>query len=135
MSDFWMQREAQRRQVAENSARLAFAWAVATTTGQGSMAFDKVLDFGLAFAERPMVSYGFIINNRTDFEDDNDGSNPIVPISSGSVYEWVQDGRGLYIGAYGCVNVICDDVIELEHHFGFSGLAIKDIGSGWNPTD
>lgn len=131
MSEWWLEREATRQQVGENASRQAFAWGTTTTTGQGQIAYDEPIDFGVAFAEKPMVSYGLELLNRTDFEDDaNDGTfQRYVPYASGCVFEWVVDGRGLYVGAYVAVRVISDDAVEIEHHFGFTGLAIKDIGS------
>lgn len=126
-------REAWREQVAENSARLAFAWGTAITTGQGSIALEDDIQFGIAFVEKPMVSYGYELLNRTDFEADDDTEiNPVIPNAAGCVYEWDIDGRGLYVGAHVAVNVIGDDVIEIEHHFGFTGVAIKDLDAGGN---
>lgn len=131
MGEWWLEREALRQQVGENSARLAFAWGSATTTGHGQIVYDTPIDFGLAFVEKPMVSYGFELTNRSDFvDDDGDGPDRYVPISSGCVFDWIVDARGLYIGAYVAVRLVCDTTIEIEHHFGFTGLAIKDIGNG-----
>jgi hypothetical protein len=128
--DVFYEREAWKQQVGENSGRLAFAWGTTTTTGQGEMAYEEVIQFGLAFIEKPMFSYGFELLNRTDFEDDDGGEAPKIPYANGCVYEWDVDGRGLYIGAHVAVTVYCDDVIEIEHHYGFTGLAIKDLDSG-----
>lgn len=130
MTQWWLERESLREQVGENAARLAFAWGTTTTTGQGQIVYDTALDFGLAFAEKPMVAYGFELLNRTDFEDDEDGPDRAVPISSGCVFDWIVDARGMWVGAFVAVYVYCDDEIQIEHHFTFSGLAIKDFDNG-----
>lgn len=131
----YLARETWRQQVGENSARMAFAWGTSTTQGQGGVAHPEVIDFGLAFAEKPMFSYGFELLNRTDFEADNDTDvDPPIPTSTGCVYQWKVDPRGMYIGAHVAVYVVSDDAIKIEHHFGFVGLAIKDLTSGTNLT-
>lgn len=127
----YLEREAWRQQVGENSARLAFAWGTGESAGAGGKAFDKVIDFGLAFAEKPMFSYGFEVLNMKDFDADSDeADDPLIPVSTGFVFDWLTDGRGFYRGAQVGVMVYGETTVEIEHHFGFTGLAIKDLGSG-----
>lgn len=129
--DGFVERERWRQQVGENAARMAFAWGVATTTGQGHVVLNRVIDFGLAFAEKPMIAYGWEILNRSDFTADTAGGATLpVPFCSGGVYQWKVDGRGLYVGAHVAVAIYCDDTIQIEHHWTFTGTAIKDLGSG-----
>lgn len=123
----YLDREAWVKQVQENSARLAWAWGTATTTGAGQKPFEKIINFGLAFTEKPHFSYGYELLNRTDFEDDDGGNDLPVPRSTGCVYMWRVDGRGLYTGAHVAVNIVSDKAIQIEHHFSFAGIAIKDL--------
>lgn len=117
----WLDRERWREQNAENSARLAFAWGVSTTTGPGAQVHDKAIKFGLTFVEKPMFSYGFIIVSSDDFD------AGYFPDSKGFVTDWEQDGRGLYVGAHVGVNVMCLAGDVIEHHFEFKGTALKDV--------
>lgn len=122
MTDY--EREAKRQQVAENSGRLAFAYGQSTTTGSGQLVHPEQIDFGCTFVERPMFSYGFVvIETEVAFDDDA----AYFPASSGFVFEYQQDERGLYIGAHVGVRVDAGDNDVLEHHFTFQGIAIKDL--------
>lgn len=124
--NYWIEREAWRGQVAENSGRLAFAWGTSTTTGAGGLVHDKQIDFGLSFVEKPMFQYGFEVLNKIDYKDPND----IVPSSSGFVFDWTMSATGLYTGAHVGVYTYCNDDTEIEHHFGFIGVGIKVVGNG-----
>lgn len=119
MTDRLLARESWREQVAENSARLAFAWGTSTTTGPGAQVHEKSIDFGLTFVEKPMFAYGFVAID-VDFE-------TYFPQSVGFVTGWEQDARGLYIGAHVGVNVLTSAGDILEHHFSFIGTGMKDI--------
>lgn len=100
MTDY--DREQQRDQLAENKARPAWAYGSATTTGVGSKLFARRINFGVTFYEKPMMSYGYEIV-------DADTDATVQPQCTGFVYDWVQDERGNYIGAYVGVNVsLCD---------------------------
>lgn len=122
MSDRMIQRESWRDQVAENSARLAFAWGTSTTTGPGAEVHDKSITFQLTFVEKPMFAYGFVVVSSAD-----DFAAGIFPQSAGFVTGWEQDARGLYIGAHVGVNVLAQALDVLEHHFSFIGTGMKDI--------
>jgi hypothetical protein len=119
-----IERESWRIQVAENSARLAFAWGVSTTTGSGGLVHDQDVQFGLAYPEQPMFSYGcVIISTEIDLNDDD----APVPSSTGFVAGWQIDERGLYVGANVGVTVIAQAEDVLEHHFTFTGIGMKDL--------
>lgn len=131
----------------ENSARLAQSYAEFTTTGLGSIQHNKRVKFGTTFVEKPHVSYGCIvdINDLADKQDLEDEDLVILPLCTGYVTEWDQDDRGFYTGCWIAVRVYyptelssgstpveiipCEDP-EVEHHFTFSAIAMKDI-----PTD
>jgi hypothetical protein len=120
-------RRAQIAAVAENSARLAFAYGDYNTTGLGQFAFNEQVSFDLAFIERPFMSYGYVY----DF-DDND-SVVLYPRATGFVWDWHVNTKGLYVGASVGVCVDTPAVVNpapsfaLEHHFSFAGLAMKVI--------
>lgn len=122
----YINREAWKSQIAENGARLAWAWGSANTTGQGQVVFEDIIEFGLAFTAKPHFSYGCEVLNRSDFVDDS-GNAQVVPTASGCVYEWRKDSRDLYTGAWVAVNVVADGTIRIDHHFTFVGVAIKDL--------
>jgi hypothetical protein len=134
--DRHIQREGWRGQTRENSARLAWAWDTFETTGTGSTASDRAINFGLAFTQKPMFSYGYELLNRVDFEDDDDLVEVLYPASTGFVYLWKQNAAGLYVGAYVGMTVfdgpgggvLIDPDIQIEHHFTFCGIAMKDVG-------
>jgi hypothetical protein len=126
-----MERESWRAQVNENSARLAYAWGVTTTTGVGSLAHEDEIDFGLTFIEQPMVSYGTVVTNQIEWEPDDTDSLLQMPGATGFVFSWRQDPRGFYVGAHVGVTVTGGELdVELEHHFTFMGIAMKDVTSG-----
>lgn len=128
-----LEREAWRRQTNENSARLAYAWGVSTSTGVGDLSHEDAVEFGITFLEKPMFSYGCVLVGRTDWEDDEGGADVAMPTSTGFVYDWRIDGRGFYTGALVGVTVLAGDTaVSLEHHFTFMGVAIKDLDADAN---
>lgn len=124
---------------AENSARLAHAYAQFTTTGQGTQHYSKRIDFGLTFIEKPIVAYGSECD--TDelaivLEVDSEEDPPELPLSSGFVTQWDQDERDFYVGCWIAVKVAYVTTVDLipadaaptvSHHFTFSAVAIKDV--------
>lgn len=125
MTDY--EREALRGAVAENAPRLGFAFGWASTGGTGNKAFKEHVEFGLSFFEKPTFSYGFEV---IDWDPDDD----VYPLCSAFVFEWIQDSRGYYVGAYVAVkvNVTVDDPLStaapnIEHHFTFCAKAWKDV--------
>lgn len=128
MTDY--EREALLHSVGENSARLAFAFGWATSTGSGGKAFEEHVRFGLTFIEKPVFAYGYEVQAY-------DPDEEYFPTAHAFVYEWIQDARGFYVGAYVAVQVDLPspDLLEVpapaqvEHHFTFSALAMKDVAS------
>lgn len=118
-------RRGQLTRTAENSARLAFAYATYTSSGLGQFAYPTEVRFEVAFTERPFMAYGYY------YALDGDDAVVTWPRSVGFVWDWNQDTKGLYIGA--SVAVIVDSPVvtvptpayALEHYFTFSGVAMK----------
>jgi hypothetical protein len=140
MSDYLEQRRAEVERHRENSARGAQAFAVFTATGQGSVEFPDVVDFGLTFVDQPMVSVGVVIDAdelRDALELDEDADLPI-PVITGFVTDWDRDDRDYYTGAWCAASVYFPPAYliptELEPsfdmHFTFTATAIKDIPLG-----
>lgn len=131
------ERRAEIEQHAENSARLAEAFAKFDTQGQGSVEFNERVDFGLTFVEDPFVHYGAEID--LDALDDalgnEAGAMPPLPLCSGFVTKWDQDDRGFYVGCWTAVrvwfpyesNVSLNIGVPVKHHFTFKAVAIKDV--------
>lgn len=137
-----------RREVAErhreNSARLAMAYATFTSRGQGSLQFEKRVDFGVTFIEQPMVAYGSVVDldALADITETEDSDDVILPLTSGFVVAWDQDDRDFFTGCWCAVRVhfpldlagefaVGPELLpEIKHHFTFSAVALKDI-----PTD
>lgn len=125
-------RRARQQAVAENSGRLAFCYADYTSTGLGQYAFPKAVMFDVGFVERPFMQYGYTYDGLED-EDDV----VVWPRSTGFVWDWDQDSKGLWRSAYVgvCVDtpvaVVPTPSFSLVHHFTFSGLAIKHMPNAW----
>lgn len=120
----------------ENRARIASAFGKFRTVGQGFIEFEEVLDFGLAFAEEPIVAYGTAMDlddlgERLELEADE----PVpVPLCTGMVTEWDMDDRGFYVGAwvgarvwFPAGEVPVDLNVVVEHYFTFTAIGIKDF--------
>ena len=142
---FWLDDlERQRAELdrhAENSARLAEAFARFTTTAQGSIEFGERVAFGVTFTEEPYMSYGAYID--LDELDDKMGNTPSsltpqMPLTSGFVTDWDRDDRGFYVGAWVGVRVwypyesgVSPDLdFSMSHHFSFKAVAMKDVPIG-----
>lgn len=124
--DGFLEREGWRDQTAENSARQAYAWGTARSTGAGALSYREIIDFGVLFVDKPMFSYGCELLSVEHLDD----TGAVPPVSSGFVYRWERTARGFYSGAYVLVVVSADNDTELEHHFSFTGVAAKDIPVG-----
>ena len=126
----------------ENSARLAQAYCVFVTTGQGSIQYEERVDFGLTFIEQPVVAYGsyFDLDELANELDVEDTDTVPLPSLTGLVLEWDQDDRGFYVGCWvgarvyfapdagvGMAVVPAEATPEIKHHFTFSAIAMKDI--------
>jgi len=145
MSDLFFddleRRRAETDRHAENSGRVAEAFARFTSTAQGSIEFGDRVDFGLTFIEEPYMSYGGKID-LDDLDDilGNDPSSltPPMPISSGYVTDWDRDDRGFYVGAWVGVriwypyeaNVAPEVQFSMDHHYSFKAVAFKDVPIG-----
>lgn len=126
----------------ENSARLAQAYAEFITTRSGTMQYEDRVDFGTTFVERPYVAYGCRVDTEQvadSFGAEND-EDVMLPLCTGYVTEWDEDERGFYIGCWLAVRVyypyedlsggeveLENPAVEIEHHFTFAGIAMKDI--------
>lgn len=121
----------------ENSARMAQAYAVFETTGQGTQQFEDRIDFGLTFIEKPVVSYASSIDVEAlaDLLGIEDETETPLPNTSGFVTHWDQDERDFYVGCWVAVRVnfpfydYVDPELQpdVEHHFTFSAVGMKDI--------
>lgn len=121
----------------ENSARLAQSYSIFRTTGQGTHQYEERVQFGLTFIEKPLVAYGSFcdIDELADALDIEDSDDAPLPVTAGFVVNWDQDDRDFYIGCWVGVRVnfpVNDDVdgtapVEIEHHFTFAGIGMKDI--------
>jgi hypothetical protein len=130
-------RVAEKEAIQENSARLAVASGRFTSTGQGSVEFEKRVDFGLTFIERPFVSYGTVIDldELGDLLDVPGGDSVPMPLVAGFVTSWDQDDRGFYVGAwcgarvyFAPTDLVAYDINPvIEHHFTFQAIALKDV--------
>lgn len=139
--------EAQRH--AENSARLAQSFAIFVTQGQGTLVHNKRVRFDTTFIEQPIVTYGSVVNldDLASLFDLGDSDDAPLPICSGFVTDWDRDDRDFYTGCWVAVRVHYPLILgigeeeevtavpevptdaqpEIEHHFTFAGIAMKDI--------
>jgi len=150
-NDYFADRERWNSQVAENSARGAWAWGNVHTKGWGEIVLDEPIMFGLTYTTQPIVSYGFAL------DDDNQLVDGRFPRCSGGVLRWITTPAGFYIGAHVFVTVATADPAlaaqawvdaslttlvvtppddyrtdpgyDLTHSFLFQALAIKDISA------
>ena len=133
-------RDSERERHKENAARLAFSFFSFDSTGSGSVEWADRVDFGATFVEKPYVAYGAELNLDHLAEllglDSGVDDVPDLPISTGFVTEWDQDERGFYLGCWCAVSVSVAAselpvtsfaLMEMAHHFTFSGIAIKDV--------
>lgn len=129
-------RDAERRRHRENKGRMAGVYTYASSTGQGYVEYDELIDFGLTYIEQPFVSVGHVL----DLDElrvllGMDADDPFVelPQCTGFVSQWEQDVKGNYIGAYLAVQISWgsgipfDAQVEIQHSFSFHGVAIKSI--------
>lgn len=145
LDDLDRRRERELRD-SENSARLAQAYANFTTTGLGTLQYEDRVDFGTTFIERPFVSHAAHIDmdlTSQEMQREADDDNVPLPLITGYVTEWDQDERGFYAGCWLAVRVFYPDTdliltggeldfpldpkVEIEHHFTFAAIAMKDI--------
>ena len=132
------QRRADVERHAENTARIAMAFARFSTAGIGSIEFEDRVDFGLTFIEKPFLSIGYELDldelGETLGIDEED--IPPIPIVTGLVTDWDQDERGFYVGAWvgavvyfppGAVTVPGDAQVDCEIHYTFTAIAMKDV--------
>lgn len=140
--EFYEEQEYRRQEIdrhKENAARLAQAYAEFDTAGQGSIEFEKRVDFGLTFIEKPYISYGAIIDlDALDGllgKESEDNGMPPLPLCSGFVTEWDRDERDMYVGCWIAARVwfpttpfvAVDVAVNVTHHFTFAAVAMKDL--------
>lgn len=130
-------RRERRERDSENSARLAQAHAIFTSTGTGSMQHNRKIKFGTTFVEMPVVSHACYMDTEAladQLEVGEEADDLPMPLCTGIVTEWDQDDRDFYIGCWIGVAVYFASgftgAAVIDHHFTFSGIAMKDI-----PTD
>lgn len=135
MFDEIERRAAEQARHRENHGRLASVHASFTTTGQGTVQFEKRINFGLTYIHRPYMAYGTLID--PEAIQDALGLGPNDPVSfpqaTGYVCEWDIDDRDRYVGAWCGVAVVLpvgmDPLapIELTHQFTFLATALKNV--------
>lgn len=101
LASIWNGLEDQRgrnEQIEENSARYAWATTEYTTTGLGQLVEPTMFDFGMEFVARPAFMWGAALDS------ENDVQLPFVtadlPTFSCGVYQWRQNQKGAYTGAW-----------------------------------
>lgn len=121
----------------ENSARLAQSYSIFKTTGLGTHQYEEKVVFGVTFTEKPIVAYGSAldVDDVADLLGYDDEDEAPLPVTAGYVVNWEQDDHDFYTGCWVAVRVYypMEDAVdpsvqpEVEHHFTFSAIAIKDI--------
>lgn len=130
-------RREREQQTRENSARMAQAYAVFHTEGQGTHQYEERVNFGLTFTEKPVVAYGSAcdIDDLAELLDIEDSDDTPLPVTAGFVTQWDQDERDFYTGCWVAVRVNFPtiDAVDpealpyVEHHFTWSAIAMKDV--------
>lgn len=136
MFDELERRRAETARHRENRGRLATVSVKYRTTGQGTVQFNKRVNFGLTYIEQPFLSYGSGIDADAlaDLLDIEPRDPVAFPQVTGYVCEWDVTEQGYYDGAWvGVVvtfpaTVPVDAEIEIEHFFTFLGTALKSFG-------
>jgi len=112
--------QAKRNQVIENSGRHAIDEITCESTGSGHFLQSAPAMFEMPFVQRPQIYYGHYV-------DGSQLNTSSLPSITGGVFKWVQDYRGFFLGAQVYYVVTGLAQIVVEHHFTFSGTAIKDV--------
>lgn len=98
-------REAWNSQVAQNSARTAWAWGQANSHGFGEFLIPDPIMFGLTFVYQPNVAHGWAMADDDQLVDER------YPRCDGGVVSWIQDSNDHYVGAHVLVTVATADPI------------------------
>lgn len=115
---------ATRAAQAENSARWAVSQHIVETRGRMAIRRSDPIIFEAPFFEPPYVSTGLTI--KKDFAPESGW----IPQASAGVWQWHRNPKGHYTGAFIFIAVHgAQASSELQHHFLFSGVAYKDLGS------
>lgn len=104
----------------ENRTRPASCFMKYSTAGQGELLTPRVCRFDVTFVEEPRVFSGWEMDGDTLVK----GYYPMV---SAGVWKWQRDARGYYLGAWLVFNITGHDTYTIDHHFHFTGIAIKDL--------
>lgn len=129
--DAFEDRNARRESIRENTSRHAWTMAHVTTTGWGEVRIADRIDFGMTFIEKPLVTYGYAVDDDTLVE-------TRFPRSFGFVARWDTNKRGHYTGCWVALVVdtqsafLSTDVTEepnyaLDHYFVFMGIGMKNV--------
>lgn len=109
---------------AENGARWAVSQHIVETRGVMGLRKADAIVFEAPFLEAPYVSTGLTI--KKDYAPETGW----IPQATAGVWQWLRNPKGHYTGAFIFVNVLAaQPSSELQHHFLFSGVAYKDLGS------
>lgn len=140
INNFFAEREQWNSQVEENSARYAFAYGKAHSSGWGEVVVADPIMFGITYVHEPTVAYGYAL------DDDDQLVDGRFPRCSGGVLRWVRTPEEYYVGAYVLVTVATADPLiaaqsldvaadfgqdpgyDITHSWTFGALAIKDLG-------
>jgi len=115
---------AARAAQAENGARWATSQHIVETRGVVGLRRADPVIFEAPFLEPPFVSTGLTI--KKDYAPETGW----LPQASAGVWQWHRNPKGHYTGAFIFVSVLAaQPAAELQHHFLFSGVAYKDLGS------
>lgn len=127
---------------AENTARLAKAYAFWVTSGVGEITLETPFKFNVAFLEQPSFNYGTVL------DETNDLVPGFYPRVFAGVYDWVRetppgniDGDNsitpFYTGAYvyfvvdtignGAAFTDNQPVYKIHHNLTWEGIALKDL--------
>lgn len=138
-NDYFGERDRWNNQVAQNSARTAFAWGDCSSHGWGEYEIADPIMFGITFVAQPTVAHGWAM------QDDDQLTEGRFPRAGGGVTRWIRDSNDFYVGAHVLVTVATADPLlaaqafdvyeefhndpgyDLTHTFTFTGMAIKDI--------
>ncbi len=97
----------------------------------GEYADESAVDFGLAFFNQPRVSHGCCLT-----EDSDELKDGFFPQTTGGVYQWDINEKGLYVGAWLFMTVVHEEELDdeedpvvyvVQHDFTFAGIGMKDV--------
>jgi hypothetical protein len=131
--------------IRENTSRQAWSYAHLLTYGAGQFTTPEPQMFGCTFIKQPDVAVGLVvISAQPDPGPINNlytgavmmsfpglPGSVVYPQVTAGVASWITNDRGYFIGAH--LFAVIEDVfsgsglLDLDHSFTFSGVAIKDL--------